>query len=89
VHTFPAGAILLVLPSNGATDELAERSSSAAASTDASGATFYAYPSIAVERDSDVLIGYSRFSASQYASANYSVPPILQCGEHACSPMRC
>src|SRR5439155_4788512 len=39
---------------------------------DASGATFYAYPSIAVNANSDVLIGYSRFSASQYASGNYS-----------------
>src|SRR5438309_3810316 len=39
---------------------------------DASGATFYAYPSLAVNASSDVLIGYSRFSASQYASANYS-----------------
>src|SRR6266853_402746 len=39
---------------------------------DSSGATFYAYPSIAVNANSDVLIGYSRFSASQYASANYS-----------------
>src|SRR6267154_447938 len=39
---------------------------------DASGTTFYAYPSIAVNANSDVLIGYSRFSASQYASANYS-----------------
>src|SRR5438552_11369426 len=39
---------------------------------DASGATFYAYPSIAVNANNDVLIGYSRFSASQYASANYS-----------------
>jgi len=39
---------------------------------DASGARFYAYPSIAVNANSDVLIGYSRFSASQYASANYS-----------------
>jgi len=39
---------------------------------DPSGATFYAYPSIAVNANSDVLIGYSRFSASQYAGANYS-----------------
>src|SRR5260221_10076984 len=30
------------------------------------------YPSIAVNANNDVLIGYSRFSASQYASANYS-----------------
>jgi uncharacterized repeat protein (TIGR01451 family) len=39
---------------------------------DPSSATFYVYPSIAVNANSDVLIGYSRFSASQYASANYS-----------------
>lgn len=39
---------------------------------DATGATFYTFPSIAVNANSDVLIGYSRFSASQYASANYS-----------------
>src|ERR1044072_187989 len=36
------------------------------------GLTFYAYPSITVNRNNDVLIGYSRFSALQYASANYS-----------------
>jgi hypothetical protein len=34
--------------------------------------TFYAYPSIAVNRNNDVLIGYSRFSSSQFASANYA-----------------
>jgi chitodextrinase len=39
---------------------------------DPSGQTFYAYPSIAVNDHHDVLIGYSRFSSSQYASANYS-----------------
>ncbi|MDO8587733.1 MAG: hypothetical protein Q7T82_11910 [Armatimonadota bacterium] len=39
---------------------------------DASGATFYAFPSIAVNQYNDALIGYSRFSSSQYASANYS-----------------
>jgi hypothetical protein len=33
---------------------------------------FYAYPSIAVNANNDALVGYSRFSASQYASANYS-----------------
>jgi len=33
---------------------------------------FYAYPSIAVNANNDALIGYSRFSASQYASGNYS-----------------
>jgi uncharacterized repeat protein (TIGR01451 family) len=39
---------------------------------DSTGPTFYVYPSIAVNANNDVLIGYSRFSASQYASANYS-----------------
>ncbi|MCY7376849.1 MAG: carboxypeptidase-like regulatory domain-containing protein, partial [Pyrinomonadaceae bacterium] len=33
---------------------------------------FYAFPSIAVNQNSSVLIGYSRFSSLQFASANYS-----------------
>jgi hypothetical protein len=33
---------------------------------------FYAYPSLGVNKNNDVLIGYSRFSASQHPSANYS-----------------
>lgn len=32
----------------------------------------YAFPSLAVNRNNDVLIGYSRFAASQYASGNYA-----------------
>lgn len=39
---------------------------------DSSGAAFYAFASMAVNKYSDVLIGYTRFSASQYASAAYS-----------------
>jgi len=39
---------------------------------DETGNTSYAYPSIAVNRCNDVLIGYSSFSTNQYASANYS-----------------
>ena len=39
---------------------------------DPSALTWYGFPSIAVNRDDDVLIGYSRFSATQYASGNYS-----------------
>ena len=39
---------------------------------DPSGGNFYAFPSIAVNMNNDALIGYSRFSAGQYASANYS-----------------
>ncbi len=39
---------------------------------DPTGSKFYAFPSIAVNNNKDVLIGYSRFSSQQYASANYS-----------------
>ena len=39
---------------------------------DPSGGSFVAYPSIAVNRNNDALIGYSRFSAAQYASGNYA-----------------
>ena len=39
---------------------------------DATGNKFYGFPSIAVNKNKDVLIGYSRFSSQQYASANYS-----------------
>jgi hypothetical protein len=40
---------------------------------DPTGVLFYAYPSIAVNSNNDMLIGYSRFSANQYASGNYSL----------------
>jgi hypothetical protein len=33
---------------------------------------FYAYPTLAVNRDQDVLLGYARFSASQYAGSGYA-----------------
>ena len=36
------------------------------------GERFYAFPSIAVNRHRDVLIGYSTFISTAYASANYS-----------------
>lgn len=39
---------------------------------DPGGTNFYAFPSIAVNRFNDVLIGYNRFSSNQYPSANYS-----------------
>lgn len=39
---------------------------------DASGNIFYGYPSIAVNSSNDVLIGYSRFSSTQYAGAGYA-----------------
>ena len=39
---------------------------------DATGTMFYAFPSIAVNQYDDALLGYSSFSASQYASGEYS-----------------
>ena len=33
---------------------------------------YYAYPSIAVNRNGDAMVGYSSFSATQYPSASYS-----------------
>jgi hypothetical protein len=39
---------------------------------DPTGNVFYDYPSISVNAANDVLIGYSRFSATQFASANYA-----------------
>jgi hypothetical protein len=39
---------------------------------DPGGGRFFAYPSIAVNRRLDVLVGYSRFGAGQFPSANYS-----------------
>lgn len=39
---------------------------------DPNGVLYFGYPSIAVNSANDLLIGYSRFSAFQYASANYS-----------------
>ena len=38
---------------------------------DATGKVFLAFPSLAVNKHNDVLIGYSRFSATTYASAAY------------------
>lgn len=39
---------------------------------DPAGVIWYGFPSIGVNRNNDVLIGYSTFSAQQYASGNYS-----------------
>jgi len=39
---------------------------------DSLGDNFYAFPSIAVNKFNDVLIGYSSFSPTQYATASYS-----------------
>jgi len=39
---------------------------------DPSGQYDYAYPTLDVNANNDMMIGYSRFGASQYASANYS-----------------
>lgn len=39
---------------------------------DPTGVNYYAFPSIAVNRNDDALIGFSRFSTNQYPSANYA-----------------
>ena len=39
---------------------------------DATGTNLYAFPSIAVNRFNDVLIGFSRYSSNQYVSGNYA-----------------
>jgi hypothetical protein len=40
---------------------------------DSTGTMFYAYPSIAVNANDDAVLGYSSFSANQFAGANYSI----------------
>lgn len=40
---------------------------------DATNTKHFAYPSIAVNQNDDMMIGYSRFGADQFASANYAV----------------
>lgn len=54
---------------------------------DPSGVNNYGYPSIAVNADDDVLIGYSRTSDAQYVSADYAArdatdPPGTLRGDH-------
>lgn len=39
---------------------------------DPSGKSFFAFPSLAVNKNNDLLIGYSRFSDTQFVSANYA-----------------
>jgi PASTA domain-containing protein len=39
---------------------------------DPTGFEFFAYPSIAVNRYNDALLGFSRFASNQYASADYA-----------------
>lgn len=62
---------------------------------DPSAALFFAYPSIGVNKENDAMVGYSRFSAAQYAGADFSWrmagdPPgmlradtVLKAGEEA------
>jgi hypothetical protein len=40
---------------------------------DTSGTQFYGFPSIAVNKSRDVLLGYASFSSQQYASAHYAL----------------
>ncbi len=47
---------------------------------DASAIQFFAYPSIAVNKFNDALLGFSRFASNQYASADYA---YRGCGDPA------
>lgn len=47
---------------------------------DGTGAQFFAFPSIAVNKYNDALLGFSRFAAGQYASADYA---YRGCGDPA------
>lgn len=51
---------------------------------DTSGNMFYAFPSIAVNTNNDVLVGYARFSATQYAGGGYA----FRAGTDAANSMR-
>jgi len=44
---------------------------------DPAGTWFYAYPSIAVNKNGDALVGYTRFSANDYPSAEFSFRTAL------------
>jgi hypothetical protein len=48
---------------------------------DAAGGTFYAFPSIAVNRRNDVLIGYTRFTANDYPSAGFAFHTAVPDGQ--------
>ena len=50
---------------------------------DPAAANFYAYPSLAVNKNNDVLIGFNRFSAAQYPSADF----VLRSGTDAANTM--
>jgi fibronectin type 3 domain-containing protein len=39
---------------------------------DSTGTNYYAYPSLSVNANNDMMIGYSQFSANNYASAHYA-----------------
>jgi hypothetical protein len=56
-------------------DEEAKRIRRAGRIGDPGGKAHYGYPSIAVNAKSDALIGFTRFSADQFASAGYALLP--------------
>ncbi|MBI3895259.1 MAG: hypothetical protein HY313_04955 [Acidobacteria bacterium] len=49
---------------------------------DAAGTFFYAFPSIAVNTRNDVLLGFSSFASTQYASAGYAFRAASDPSEH-------
>ena len=61
-------------------DPASSRALQAGRIEDATGIQFFAYPSIAVNKFNDALLGFSRFAANQYASADYA---YRGCGDPA------
>lgn len=51
---------------------------------DAAGQTFYAFPTVAPNRNNDLLIGYSSYSAQQFASGGY----VFRAGGDALGSLR-
>ena len=50
---------------------------------------FYAFPSIAVNKNDDAMLGYSRFQGDQYAGASYSFRTWRSTARTPCSRRAC
>lgn len=54
---------------------------------DSSGVNFYAYPSIAVNKNDDILLGFAHFSAGIFAEAMYAFAPFAAGANTVQSPL--
>jgi hypothetical protein len=53
---------------------------------DSTGTNFYSYPSIAVNRQNDLLLGFAHFSSTIFAEAAYALAPFASGGNTMQSP---